>query len=312
MSETTIAILCSGQGQQHREMFGTVSEAVEAEPVFREASQYFNGVDPRNFVRDAPEDALFSNRVGQLLCCTQALAAWAALGPARPRRAVIAGYSVGELAAWGCAGILAPEVVLALAEQRARLMDAVSPPDAGLLGVVGLRAPEIAPLLERNALSIAIENDIDSFVVGGLNSGLVAFAEQVQQIGARHVKRIHVAVPSHTTLLRAACPAFANVLKHHAFHRPEPGLRLLSGIDADRVVDLGEGADKLAAQIAQTIHWSDCLQACIESGAVAALELGPGDALCRMLENRDAPLAVRAYDKFRRLDSVRTWLEGFN
>jgi [acyl-carrier-protein] S-malonyltransferase len=113
-------------------------------------------------------------------------------------------------------------------------------------------------------------------------------------------------------LLKAACPIFAGDLKNHAFHRPEPGLRLLSGIDADRVVNLSEGADKLAAQIAQTIHWSDCLQACVESGAVAALELGPGDALCRMLKDRDASVDVRAYDMFRKPDSVKKWLERFN
>jgi [acyl-carrier-protein] S-malonyltransferase len=312
MSENTVAILCSGQGQQHRDMFKTVSQAIEAESVFREASRYFRGVDPRDFIRDVPENVLFSNRVGQLLCCTQALAAWASLGAARPKRAVIAGYSVGELAAWGCAGILRPEAVLALADQRARLMDAVSPPDAGLLGVVGLHAVDMAPLLERNALSIAIENDIDSYVVGGLNSGLTAFAQQAQAIGARHVKWIHVTVPSHTPLLQAACPTFADALKCHSFHRPETGLRLLSGIDADSVVDMREGAEKLTAQIAQTLRWRDCLQACVESGAVAALELGPGDSLCRMLENHGVPLAIRAHDQFHRSDTVKKWLNSLD
>ncbi|WP_158807380.1 hypothetical protein [Beijerinckia sp. L45] len=33
-------------------------------------------------MRDMPHEALFTDRGGQILCCTQAMAAWAAAGPA--------------------------------------------------------------------------------------------------------------------------------------------------------------------------------------------------------------------------------------
>jgi [acyl-carrier-protein] S-malonyltransferase len=58
-------------------------------------------------------DQLYANQTAQLLCCTQALAAWAALDlgarlvPAK--QIIVAGYSIGELAAWGCAGVFAVE-----------------------------------------------------------------------------------------------------------------------------------------------------------------------------------------------------------
>src|SRR6266481_4234956 len=95
-----VAILCSGQGGQHPAMFDLVADCPEAEPIFAAAAGVL-GQDPRLFVRNAAEAALFSDFSGQILCCTQALAAWTALGAVRPARAVIAGYSVGELAAWG-------------------------------------------------------------------------------------------------------------------------------------------------------------------------------------------------------------------
>jgi [acyl-carrier-protein] S-malonyltransferase len=50
-------------------------------------------------VREATPADLFADFSGQILCCTHALAAWAALGAVLPARAVIAGYSVDELAA---------------------------------------------------------------------------------------------------------------------------------------------------------------------------------------------------------------------
>src|SRR5580704_7570256 len=142
------AILCSGQGGQHPGMFDLVANSPEAEPIFAAAASVL-GQDPRLFVRKAAPADLFSDFSGQILCCTQALAAWAALGMARPARAVIAGYSVGELAAWGCAGALDGPGTLRLAQRRAALMDAAAPSDSGLAAIVGLRRPTLEPILAR-------------------------------------------------------------------------------------------------------------------------------------------------------------------
>src|ERR1700733_5688124 len=98
-----VAILCSGQGGEQLAAVDLVARCPEAEPVFAAAAEVL-GQDPRRFVREAAPADLFSDRSGQILCCTQALAARAALGMAWPARAVIAGYSIRELAAWGHAG----------------------------------------------------------------------------------------------------------------------------------------------------------------------------------------------------------------
>jgi [acyl-carrier-protein] S-malonyltransferase len=101
-----IAILCSGQGTQHPGMFDLVAQAPEAQGVLEAARAVLEEKDPRQFVRDADPATLYSNRVGQILCCTQALAAWAMINSHLVEPVIIAGYSVGELAAWGCAGLL--------------------------------------------------------------------------------------------------------------------------------------------------------------------------------------------------------------
>ena len=81
-----VAILCSGQGGEHSAMFDLVADCPEAEPVFAVAAGVL-GQDPRRFVREAAPADLFSDRSGQILCCTQAAAVWAALGSDRPTRA---------------------------------------------------------------------------------------------------------------------------------------------------------------------------------------------------------------------------------
>ncbi|WP_158811503.1 malonate decarboxylase subunit epsilon [Beijerinckia sp. L45] len=303
----TLAILCSGQGGQHAGMFDLVAGSAEAEPVFAAAAALL-GQDPRRFVREAEHDALFTDRVGQILCCTQAMAAWAALGDSRPTHATVAGYSVGELAAWGCAGSLTMPTTLKLAEKRAAAMDAVAPEDGGLAAIVGLRRPRLEASLEEHGTTIAIINGIDSFVIGGHRAALTASCTDAQAAGATHTVMLRVAIPSHTPLLAAASPVFRRDLEDVAPSPPSTGFRLLSGVDGDEVLDVGAGCDKLGRQISTPIDWEACLDSCRSSGAARALELGPGNALSRMAASFFPDGHARSTADFRTLAGLKAWL----
>jgi [acyl-carrier-protein] S-malonyltransferase len=267
------------------------------------------GQDPRRFVREAARADLFSNRAGQILCCTQALAMRAALGTAWPARTVIAGYSIGELAAWGCAGAVDGPAILRLAQRRAAAMDAAAPCDGGLAAIVGLRRATLEPIMARHELSIAIVNDVDSFVVGGRRAGLDDACEAAAARGAKHIVTLPVAVPSHTPLLREAAEQFRAVLCGASPRLPGAGHRLLSGIYGGTIYDMETGIDKLARQISTTIDWAACLESCRSAGAVAALELGPGTALSRMASPLFSDGRARAVDEFRTLAGLKSWLQ---
>jgi len=303
-----VAILCSGQGGQHAAMFDVVANCPEAEPVFAAAAGVL-GQDPRRFVQEAAPADLFSDLSGQILCCTQALAAWAALGTVRPARAVIAGYSIGELGAWGCAGALDGPRTLGLAQRRAAMMDAAAPSDGGLAAIVGLRRPTLEPILAQHGVSIAIVDDVDSFVVGGRRTALEGACREAAARGARRTISLKVALPSHTPLLGEATEQFRAVLRQASPRLPHAGYRLLSGIDGDTIYDIDTGIDKLARQISTTIDWAACIESCRSAGAEAALELGPGTALSRMASALFPDVRARAVEEFRTLAGLRTWLE---
>jgi [acyl-carrier-protein] S-malonyltransferase len=303
-----VAILCSGQGEQHPAMFDLVASCPEAEPVFAAAARVL-GQDPRRFVREAAPANLFSNLSGQILCCTQALVMWTALGSDQPVRAVIAGYSVGELAAWGCAGALDSPSTLRLAQRRAALMDSLAPSDGGLAAIVGLCRPILEPILARHGISISIVNDVDSFVVGGRRTALEAACLEARALGAKRTVGIRVAVPSHTPLLSEASEQFLRLLREACPRLPRAGYRLLSGTDGGTVYDLETGIDKLAQQISATIDWAACLESCRSAGVQAALELGPGSALSHMASALFADGRARAVEEFHTLDGLRTWLQ---
>ncbi len=143
----TLAILCSGQGGQHRDMFALTGDAPEATHLFAHAATLLGGRDPRDFVRSESDEALHRNRSGQILCTLQALAAAAGLEDIIPHGAIIAGYSVGEVAAWGVGDLFEPVLTLDLAVRRAEAMDAATCAGDGLIFVRGLSHDDMtAPL----------------------------------------------------------------------------------------------------------------------------------------------------------------------
>jgi [acyl-carrier-protein] S-malonyltransferase len=305
----SLAILCSGQGRQHSGMFALTGDAPQAAGLFAHTATLLGGRDPRDIVRTETSEALHHNRLGQILCSLQALAAAAALRDAMPNRHIVAGYSVGEVAAWGVAGVLSMTDTLDLVAHRAEVMDAASSPGDGLLFVRGLARATVERLCERHDAAIAIVEPGDAFLVGGSRAALDALTAEAKAMNATRIVAIPVEVASHTKRLASASAAFRASLSHVPVqHPPMTGTRLLSGIDGAPVLQVEAGLDKLAAQISQTVQWADCLQGCLEGGATAFLELGPGPALSEMLAHAYRDVATRSLDDFRTLQGARAWL----
>ena len=308
----TLAILCSGQGLQHPNMFALTGDAPEAAALFAHAAILLGGRDPREMVLSDADDVLHQDRVGQILCTVQALAAMMTLRDVWPRRVIVAGYSVGEVAAWGVAGLVDPTVTLDLVARRAEAMDAASAAGEGLLFIRGLSRNTVDGLCKRHDAAVAIVNPGDAYLLGGGGEALDALAGEAKTMGADRIVRIAVNVASHTPRLAAASAEFRKVLDRTSIKRTtNMGVRLLSGIDGSSVFDIPVGLDKLAAQISHTVQWAACLDGCVEAGASGFLELGPGRALAEMAASTYPTIPARSIEDFRSVNGVRSWLEGF-
>lgn len=305
----TLAILCSGQGRQHPDMFALTGDAPEAAGLFAHAAKLLGGKDPRDFVRSQSSEAVHRNRAGQILCTVQALAAAAALRGALPGRVIIAGYSVGEVAAWGVAGVFNAMDTLDLVARRAEAMDAATPPGDGLMFVRGLSRSDIDRLCNSHDAAVAIVNPGDAFVLGGSRAALGAIANEAKAMHASRIVDLPVEVASHTKRLAAASVAFRESLRTMSpSFPPAAGTRLLSGVDGATVLSAEAGLDKLAAQISQTVEWASCLQSCVEAGAAAFLELGPGHALSSMIAGISRDIPARSMEDFKTLEGACNWL----
>ena len=162
------AVLCPGQGAQHPAMLSLLTGNAQAQATLAAAAAAL-GMDVRDSLQDGA--AIFRNEVAQPLICVAQLAAWNALRPHLPPPAYFAGYSVGELASYACAGAIGARELAMLARDRAQIMAAALGSARGaLIAIRGLDAVMIEDLCARRELWPAIVVGEESFVLGGSSS----------------------------------------------------------------------------------------------------------------------------------------------
>lgn len=283
-------------------MFDILDGDTAARAVF-DAASAAAGIDVAS-IRHDPALA-FANEVAQPLICAYQLALWSALAPRIVSPILFAGYSVGELAAYGCAGSLAIADLLALARARADVMNAASASDDGMLALRGLARSAAEALCLAHGVSIAIVNGDDHFIVGGSSSALDALMREALEKGGS-AQRLRVAVASHTPRLASASTRFRSALRQVPWS--DPRTPVLSGLDGSAVRDASTAIDVLARQVSTTIRWVDCMDSAHERGMRTCLELGPGNALARMVRERFADVEARSVGDFRSLDAVVEWV----
>jgi [acyl-carrier-protein] S-malonyltransferase len=300
----SLGLLFTGQGAQHAAMLPWLDDSQD---LVQQTTAALGVADWRPALQDAPWAA--TNRTAQILLTGLGLAAWTQLrGSGLPAPVAVAGYSVGELAAFCCAGVFAAATAIDLAAQRAQAMDrAADHAPGGLLAVTGLEAQALAAWCAELGCAIAIRIAADSVVVGGSPSALRAVQEHAQALGAK-CSALNVAVASHTPAMLPAAADFAQVLQATPL-RP-PITALFSNATADRVFTAAQAANALTIQIAQTVQWSACLEALHARRLSCVLEIGPGAALAAMWNKRYPDVPARSVDEFRSAASVTAWVSA--
>jgi [acyl-carrier-protein] S-malonyltransferase len=295
----SFAVLFSGQGTQHPAMLPWLADD---ERVGEMQAQLGVG-DWRSSLADPVWAA--NNANAQTLLTGLALAAWGQLMPMVPQPSVVAGYSVGELAAFSAAGVYDVATAMALAPLRAAAMDRSASREAGgLLAVNGLQEPAMARLRIENGLELAIRNGVDSFVLGGPVAAL-ELAERMATGQGAQCTRLRVNVASHTPWMRDAAESFSQTLSGVAFRSPR--IVLFSNA-RDRIRDADSAKTALAAQIAQTVRWDECMENVAARQVRCVLEIGPGQALTRMWNKNHPAIPARACDDFRSAAAIASWL----
>ena len=297
----TLALLFPGQGAQHPQMLPWLDTQPEAASTLQALAAHL-GQDWRDGLGDV--GWLHTNRVAQLLLTGIGIAAWQVLAAHLPRPAVVAGYSVGELAAFAVAGVFDAATALDLAAARAQAMsDSVADRPTGLMAVQGPHA--LAEAESAAGLAVAIRIGAERAIVGGATAALDAAAARWSGLGLR-CTRLPIGVASHTPAMAAAAAAFGQRLAAANLHSAQSAVVCnVSGVVSR---NLGVLAPALAGQIASTVRWDDCMDGVAERRVDCVLEVGPGTTLAAMWRERHPAIPVRSVDEFHSPEGVLRWV----
>lgn len=305
-----LAILCSGQAGQRRDMLDELLAAPECGMVRQAASEVL-GQDIAKWWDGLGEKEIFLNANAQFAIAYYQIATWTRIARLLPEISLVAGYSLGELIAYFVAGALDAAETFKLVRERARLMDAAAAGSDG--GCMALWRGRVSPatLAARDrsiaayGLDIAIKRRTGEEVLAGPSDAIARFVADLQAANPNLV-RLPVTIPSHTHYLAAAADSFREILC--ASPIAPPRVTVLRAVDAAPVRSRDHAIDALSRQIATTIRWDRCMDALAEFGIDAVIELGPGNDLARLVEAEHPQIAARAVDDFGDYRALADWL----
>lgn len=288
-----LALLFPGQGTQHAGMLPWLEPVEELAALF--------GEDWRSRMSDPAWTQ--ANAVAQPLLVGVELAAWRVLAPLLPAPVVVAGYSVGELAAFSAAGVFDAPAALELAHRRAQAMDrSVAGQATALVAVRDLPLEAITAWCLRHGLAVAIRLAPDRAIVGGPASAIDAALPEIEG----RATAIGVRIASHTAWMAAAVPEFGAQLARVPLQAPcAPVVCNFTGAATRRPAEL---ARCLSAQIASTVLWDACLESVAERHPRCVLEVGPGTTLATMWRAAQPQIPARSIDEFRSVGAIVDWV----
>jgi [acyl-carrier-protein] S-malonyltransferase len=260
-----VALLFPGQGSQRD---GLRELVAEHRPDLLELATELTGDDPFERIEEG-------TRFQQPAIYSASLACWTAAG--RPRADLLAGHSLGELAALVAGGALDELDGLRLAVTRGRLMQEAADrgPKGGMVAVLGDdRAAR--RLAARFDLALANANAPGQTVLSGLEPGLSDAIAAAREQGVRSV-RLAINGAFHTQTMRPAVPAYRAMLAATEFR---PVGSVYSSTTGRPFEDVRR---QLAESLTGPVRWRQTLTALRRAGAERFVEAGPGKVLTNLV-----------------------------
>ena len=298
-----IAFLAPGQGSQTEGMLSPWLElpgAADQIALWSKAS----GLDLARLGTTASAEEITDTAVAQPLIVAGTLLAYQELtsrGLLAGEDFVVAGHSVGEIAAYAIAGVMAADDAVALAATRGTEMAkacAVEP--TGMSALLGGEEADVLARLEQLDLVAANRNAAGQIVAAGQLTALEKLAEDPP--ARARVRALGVAGAFHTKFMAPALDGYAAAAAGIA--TAEPTATLLSNRDGKPVTSAAAAIDTLVAQLTQPVRWDLCSATLREHNVKAIVEFPPAGTLCGIAKRELRGVPARAVKSPADLDEL--------
>ncbi|MFD4433287.1 SDR family NAD(P)-dependent oxidoreductase, partial [Nocardia sp. NPDC058497] len=274
-------LVFSGQGAQWA---GMAAELRGAYPVFAEHFDAIVGrMDPLLEQAVSLSEALADDALVDRTVFAQAglfafeVALFRVLESWGVRADVVAGHSIGEVAAAHVAGVMSLADACVLVAARGRLMQAL--PTGGAMVAVGASETEVRTLLSGE-VSIAAVNGPASVVLSGVEDAVAAVVEVCVARGWR-THRLRVSHGFHSVLMEPMLAEFATVIEGLAFG--SPSIPLVSTVTGALVADEMSDPAYWVGQVRDTVRFADAVATMAGMGVTRFAEVGPDAVLNPMV-----------------------------
>jgi [acyl-carrier-protein] S-malonyltransferase len=195
--------------------------------------------------------------------------------------AVVAGHSVGELAAAALGGVLTTDAAVTLAGVRGREMAAACAVEpTGMAAVLGGDEAEVLAALEAHSLYPANRNGAGQIVAAGACDALDKFAA-APPAKARLIP-LQVAGAFHTPYMAPAETALAATAA--GISPTHPTKIMLSNLDGAAVDHGPTVLTRLVRQVTAPVRWDLCMRSLADLGVTAVIELAPAGTLAGLVK----------------------------
>ncbi len=298
-----IALLAPGQGSQTP---GMLAEWLELPGAADQIARWsdISGLDLARLGTTATADEITDTAVTQPLVVAATLLANAELtkrGVLAGKQTVVAGHSVGEIAAYAIAGVISPDDAVKLAAVRgAEMAKACAVEPTGMSAVLGGEEAEVLARLEALDLIPANRNAAGQIVAAGAVAALEKLAEDPP--AKARVRQLATAGAFHTGYMASALDGYAAAAA--AVATADPTTTLLSNSDGQAVTSGQDAMTKLVAQLTSPVRWALCTETMRQLHTTAIVEFPPAGALTGIAKRELRGVATHAIKAPADLDGL--------
>jgi [acyl-carrier-protein] S-malonyltransferase len=192
---------------------------------------------------------------------------------------VVAGHSVGEIAAYAIAGVISADDAVGLAAIRgAEMANACALEPTGMSAVLGGDEAEGLSRLEALDLVAANRNAAGQIVAAGALAALDKLAEDPP--AKARVRPLATAGAFHTHYMASATDGYSAAAEAVSIAESlRPNVALLSNADGQPVASTADAMAKLVVQMTKPVRWDLCTETMRQQNVTAIVEFPPAGTL---------------------------------